>query len=255
MVSALDAEPPRDRAKRLEAAPFPQPQQPLVPVPPRVTVALGTPRGPGVDAATAARAFASSSPDFLACESLARPEDDGAYDLPITFASGGNPLLVRPPSASSPSPYVRCVMERACGLRGEVAAGEVTVPVRVTWAFPRAKAKRPADAGMDPPVTFFEDVPEAARNHAFFRHLRTVARAAARTCTQPLGEGAAARLTISLSAARTPTITGVAPVALGPAVLEPVLTCIAARLKAERPTLRPEGFDARTVAVIVDWTP
>ncbi len=78
----------------------------------------------------------SADPHYEICTSLAAPDEvPGSLTFGLELASSGAPLRVLPPSGSAtPTPLVRCFMERACQLHAS-APGQKTlldVPLRVS---------------------------------------------------------------------------------------------------------------------------
>jgi hypothetical protein len=248
------------RAKiAVPSAPFPAPQQPgLVPPPrPRVVLKVDTVRAARGSTlpAKVASALGSSATDLDGCEPLATPEDESKVELAMSLSSGGAPLRVLPPSSSKPSPYVRCLMERACQLRGgeDAPPAEVVLPLTVTWNYPRMLGKAlPPNQGVVPRV-FFEARPELdASTHAFPRTLRQLTRQAARTCVGQLTD-TTVRVTLTLSKAKTPRVLAAKVVELAPGFPQGTEDCLYERMKISTLAERPEGFTAEEVSLVVAW--
>ena len=254
----------RERAKspppHARFAPPPQPPGVVPsgpPAMPRATATLAPPRLVGGQSAPPplSAAFAASPLDLDGCEALATVEDEGSYELALSLASGGTPLVVKPPPTGKPSAYVRCVMERACQLRGDAstAPGDVLVGVHVKWNFPKRRGTAKAPEGAQPPRTVFEARDDQnASKHAFYRALRELVRQDARVCGGQL-DGTEARITLSLSKARTPRITATKVEPLAPGIAPEIEACIVERLTHRALAERPAGFVDTEVALLLTW--
>jgi hypothetical protein len=106
------------------------PEPPLLPEPPGRIVAVqqGTARLGAASLPGTVALVGPASPDV--CESLAEIPDSGPLLLEVELASSAAPLRVRS-NRDRQSPYVRCLMERACRLRApsEAASQRVTLPL------------------------------------------------------------------------------------------------------------------------------
>lgn len=240
------------------AVPMPAGSAPPPPAPtPRATAKLAAPKllGGAATPAALASAFAASDLDLDGCEALATTDDEGAFELTVALASGGATLAVSRAAAPKPTPYVRCVMERACRLRGDEGAsrGDVVVPIAVRWNFPKLRGKAPTQAGAQAPRTFFEARDDAnASKHGFFRTLRVLVRQDARGCAgQP--DGAELRVTVTLAKGKAPRVVSAKSEALAPGIADGVAECIAERLKGRTLPDRPAGFVDSELALIVAW--
>ncbi len=89
-------------------------------------------------------ALALSNPQYEACADLATDADLREHDLDVELSETGAPSAVRLSDGAIPSRAVRCLMDRACQLRG--AAGAPTRAV-----MPIVMARQPPPAG--PPTT------------------------------------------------------------------------------------------------------
>jgi hypothetical protein len=108
------------------------PEEPL----PEVTITAGPLRlGPAAAAQGGAGGAVGAvsegmvgAADPTVCSQLATEADGGAVELVLKMASTAEPLAVRV-GTSPPSPFVRCLMERACQVRATPAAASATLTI------------------------------------------------------------------------------------------------------------------------------
>jgi hypothetical protein len=274
VTSALDADSGERSAKRapadVAAPPIPMPfplQQPVptasaLPVPPmkpRANIALGDPRAAsGVLPPEVAAALAKNGAPYLDCDGLAKETDEGAFELRVSLATGGAALTIAPPPAVEVTPYLRCLVERSCQVRGAESAPAVDVilPLRITWAFPHAKPTTRHPEGGAAPFVVFEGVTDSSLNQPFFTYLRTMTRQTARTCLagRMLLSGARARAHLKIGGtSEHPTLSSVTAEALGPSVDDQLLACMSDQIKLDGLLPLPKGFNAPELAVVVDF--
>lgn len=236
----------------------PMPQPGVTPAPrPRVVLKVEPPRASGGHslAPKVSSALTSSIADFDGCEPFATPDDESKIDLAMSLSSGGAPLRVLPPTKAKPSVYVRCLMERACQLRGgeDAAAADLVLPVVITWNYPRLRGKAPAATEGVTPRVFFEARPDLdASPSAFTRTVRQITRQAVRTCVGVVAE-ASVRITLKLSKAKSPRVVGTTITDLSPGVPQGIEECVHERMKTLTLAERPDGFAADELALVVAW--
>jgi hypothetical protein len=133
--SPLDRRPLLGKIMPPEPPPPPNRGAPIQLPPSReVSVQQGTPRLGKAGLSSAAGLPASFAlvglTDLDVCEPLAAAPDSGPLDLEVELASNALPLRVRA-SRSKQSPFVRCLMERACRVRAPVegASQRLTLPL------------------------------------------------------------------------------------------------------------------------------
>jgi hypothetical protein len=108
---------------------IPPPRPPVdTPPPLQVSIEPGTPRL-GTEPSPGSTGLVGPASGEV-CESLAAVADSGPLDLEVELASTAVPLRVRS-NRPSPSPFVRCLMERACRVKAgpEAASRRLTLPV------------------------------------------------------------------------------------------------------------------------------
>jgi hypothetical protein len=115
-------------------APFPPP----VDVPRlQVVISPGALRVAGSPAPPSLSSGMTGAADPTVCEELATGDDAGSVELEVRLASTAEPLSVRT-ARRPPSPFVRCLMERACQIRasGAAASATLTQPIQVSVTEP-----------------------------------------------------------------------------------------------------------------------
>jgi hypothetical protein len=132
---------------------LPEPSStPALPGPPPLLISIepGTPRL-GTEPSPGSTGLVGPASGEV-CESLAAVADSGPLDREVELASPAAPLRVRS-NRPNPSPFVRCLMERACRVKAgsEAASRRLTLPVAL-----KVEAPPPPPPPSSAPVSRIE---------------------------------------------------------------------------------------------------
>ncbi len=213
-------------------------------------------------AAPLAQALASVDPQYDACIPLERVgESLGPVTFDLELASNGSPLRVLPPAGNAtPSPLVRCLMERTCQLLATASPPAQTLRVQVPLRLRRPEPEAPPP----PPSTFAGrlDVATEAPDGGFAEsqlQLRALVGEAARSCG-PVLVRTTVRLAFSLSVGPSTTaiprnqlIASVTPSAVSGLPPASLLACLTRSLEG-RSFAVPTAINRRD-RVRVTWNP
>jgi hypothetical protein len=243
---------PSEPAPRAKPAFRPEPPEPGTPEPPRTSVSLGSAKRVTDGATLTFRDV--DRVDFAACDGLAIPEDEGQKTLSIVLASSGLPLTVAPERIDAVSPFLRCLAERTCSLRGPEMTERtaVSLPLEIRWTAPRPR-RFPHDAGEVPPFVLVTGLPAKTASSEL---IRTLSRQAARQCHPGTPRpGSQVEITLDVSGTgKTSRITAARAERLAGDVDPNGITCIAERMRQER-LLFPAGFTSTSISIVIEWSP
>jgi hypothetical protein len=124
--------------------------------PPRATTAAGNAVEGGAGALTEGMTGAA---DPVVCQELAAEGDTGPVELEVRLASTAEPLSVHVERAA-PTPFVRCLMERACQIRAApgAASARISLPLDVLVGAPEGTAAGAPPSPPPPPPTALVEV-------------------------------------------------------------------------------------------------